>query len=187
VGVAHPSPSDKENGIMRLDLLCLTMLIFSSLSLASPSFPRNEIGGMASYTNNGNARVQRIHSLTLAPVYHYYLSNNLFIGPIASTSWEVDWDILTSNIDLGAEIGYGCPLKNVFPYASIGAMWRNTKTEIGMKYDALGVPFCLGLKILPGGFAGFDIKAGYTYINPHSSPEYSNHDFSLLIGVFGKF
>jgi hypothetical protein len=165
----------------------MATLIFSSLSAASPLFPRNEIGGMASYTNIGNARVQRIHSLILAPVYHYYFSNNLFVGPITSTSWEVDKDILNSNIDLGAEIGYGFSFKNVFPYASIGAMWRNTKTENSIGSDALGVPFCLGLKILPGGFVGCDIKAGYTYINPHSPGIYTDHNFNILVGVIGRF
>jgi hypothetical protein len=172
---------------MRFSLLCMATLFFSSLSAASPSFLRNEIGGMASYTNNGNARVQRIHSLTLTPVYHYYLSKNLFVGPITSTSWEVGWNILASNIDLGAEIGYGLSMKNVFPYASIGGMWRRTEIENIFESDALGVPFCLGIKILPGGFVGCDIKAGYTYVNPHSPGIYTDHKFNILVGVIGRF
>ena len=171
-----------------LHLTGLAVFVFSSLLAANPSFAHHELGGMASYTNTGNARVQRIHSLTAAPVYHYYLSNSFFIGPIAATSWKVGSDVISSETDLGAEIGYGIALKTLFPYASLGVLWRSAKTEIsGIEHGAVGVPLCLGLKILPSGSIGCDIKAGYTYINPDSRGEYNDHNFNVLIGVIGRF
>jgi hypothetical protein len=180
-----------EDDMTRFTLLSLTGLAvfgLSSLSAANPSFPRNELGGMASYMNNGNARVQRIQSLALSPVYHYYLSNSLFVGPISAVSWIFDRNFIASFIDLGAEIGYGIPLKTYFPYASLGAKWQSMKTEItSIEHGTLGVPLSLGLKILPGGFIGCDVKAGYTYINPDSKGEYNDHDFSVLIGLIARF
>ena len=81
-----------------------------------------------------------------------------FVGPITAASWAFDRDFIYSFTDLGAEIGYGIPLNTLFPYASLGAKWRSLKTEIsGIEHGALGVPLCLGLKILPGGFIGCDI------------------------------
>ena len=59
-GAVYHYPFPMEDNMTRFTLLrmtCLPVFVLYSLSMANPSFPRNELGDMASYMNNGNARV----------------------------------------------------------------------------------------------------------------------------------
>ncbi|MHB8158499.1 MAG: porin family protein [Desulfocucumaceae bacterium] len=163
------------------------LLIISSVVYGADNY-RHELGGTLDFINTGATESERVTTLILEPIYNYYLSNNLFVGTITEFAfahnlrWYGNSD---TDFNLGLKTGFGIPIRNVFPYVSLGGAWVGSFDSNSRNYFMKIAE--VGVKILPTEHIGLNVNITYSNINNFTYYSEDLHTINSKIGLFTRF
>jgi hypothetical protein len=120
------------------------------------------ISGSASIVNQGGGLFEtsdgkHATSITFAPAFNHFITNNFFIGGGIYSSSEKQGDYSTSAFGIGPQIGYafGNSTSKVYPYIDLGIRYYKTKVNVDGYYG-----------LTPIRLTGSEISMGFGIIVP---------------------
>jgi hypothetical protein len=164
----------KEFQMYKCALLLLGLFVCTHANFIENG--RNEIGGILSYSNTGDAN-HRFQLIQVGPFYNYYINSNFAIGPVLVLSSAVGGGNDIIEIDLGARATLGINIKNSLLYFAPGMAFVSISEKTGF-----GIPIDLGIKTIIANHFGIDFSLGYAAL---FGDFHTINNFGVFIGVFG--
>jgi|WetSurMetagenome_2_1015567.scaffolds.fasta_scaffold437907_1 hypothetical protein len=127
-------------------------------------------------------------SVNLDPVLNFFITDNVFAGPMVTFSGIFSSGLNPYNLGIGAD--FGILISNagpVLPYLGAGAAYLNGQVVYSYyeKYSVQGfeIPIYLGVKFKISESIFFNLQPTFVYTSLKGNGLYSSNNGSLVIGL----